>query len=466
MLRQVAEEAAHERSREAGKAKTRAEIALRDARSEVDRTKLPAGRAQHADIPVSPIDREDALRRAAAANEESTRHQSVVNEREEGRDNAQRSAERTRIRAGMLRDQSEKLRQVDVGDIAIGEVSSDDEEVRRRIGELARDVDVADSAYDIAMTSRSQRADQLAKWAGADRFVVADDDEHGRAIRVLRDLFRSEQPFERVAPRASELAAELQNRDRLIAQHLEAVEVTKGHVVTRLADLVDEALGDLSRASSLSELPEDIGPWAGHRFLIVEPRQRPTKDQTRVRVSDVVDLMVQAGKVEIDPVELLWRATEASVTEGFRATVLKPGPDQPTDRTSVEDMSKWSGGENLTASLVIFCIMAKLRAEKRTGTRSKVYGGLVPLDNPVGTANYLPFLELQRKVAATSGVQLVYFTGLGDLGAVTAFPRLAAMHKRPSTSRPGRAYLRNDEDASFTQGAQVLDVVGSGRVER
>lgn len=69
--------------------------------------------------------------------------------------------------------------------------------------------------------------------------------------------------------------------------------------------------------------------------------------------------------------------------------------------------------------------------------RTSSVGGLVPLDNPLSKANYLPFLDLQRRVAKASGVQLVFLTGIGDLGAVTAFPRIAAMHKRPSATRPG-----------------------------
>ncbi|MGV7524186.1 hypothetical protein PJM24_29215, partial [Mycobacterium kansasii] len=71
---------------------------------------------------------------------------------------------------------------------------------------------------------------------------------------------------------------------------------------------------------------------------------------------------------------------------------------------------------------------------------------MLPLDNPLGKANYVPFLELQRKVAHANGVQLVFWTGIGDLGAVTRFPRIAAMHKRPSDSRPGRAYVQMDQE--------------------
>jgi hypothetical protein len=54
----------------------------------------------------------------------------------------------------------------------------------------------------------------------------------------------------------------------------------------------------------------------------------------------------------------------------------------------------------------------------------------------------------------------VFWTGIGDLGAVTRFPRIAAMHKRPSDNRPGRAYVQMDQENS-----QVLDLVSAVRRE-
>lgn len=282
-------------------------------------------------------------------------------------------------------------------------------------------------------------------------------------VRQLREMFRSDNLIERVAPRAVELAADLTMREQRIGQQLAQVEVHKQNVVARLADLVSEALADLARASALSELPANVGPWAGQQFLQVAPRTRPAIEQIQVRIGELVDRMVAAGKVDNDPVELLWRATEAAVTDGFRASILKPAPDQPSGRSPVQDMHKWSGGENLTASLILFCVFARLRAENRSGTKVGAVSGVVPLDNPLGKANYLPFLELQRKVAAASGAQLIFWTGIGDLAAVGAFPRVAAMRKKPAAERPGVAYVVMDDEASATHFVEQLSAVRSER---
>jgi hypothetical protein len=100
--------------------------------------------------------------------------------------------------------------------------------------------------------------------------------------------------------RRPELAADLATREKAIAQQIAQVETHKRNVVVRLADLVGEALADLSRASTLSELPAQIGPRAGQPFLTVGPRTRPTPEQVQVRAGELVDRMVAAGKVDLD----------------------------------------------------------------------------------------------------------------------------------------------------------------------
>ncbi|TDV44204.1 hypothetical protein [Actinophytocola oryzae] len=426
------------------------------------RNATPRGRLRHTEQVMDVANRVHAQRLASEANEEATRIQLRVGQLERDRDAAKGEAERARTRGGMLRDQADRLRDIEPAPAPTGTVPDDDEDIRAAVGDLAEALDKVRTAYQNAASVRSQRADALRTWADDDRFAAVAEDEHGQAVRRLRELFRGDQVIDRVGSRAGELTEDLAVRGRAIGQQLEQVEAHKKNVVQRLAELVDDALTVLRRASTLSELPAGIGPWEHQRFLVVEAQQRPSKEQVTLRVGELVDRMVSGGKIELDAVELLWRATEASVVEGFRATVLKPAPDQPTARTRVEDMRKWSGGENLTASLVLFCVMARLRAEQRTGAKAGNAGGVVPLDNPLGKANYLPFLDLQRRVADASGVQLVFWTGIGDLGAATAFPRIAAMHKRPSATRPGRAYVRSDPNSSFT-GDQVVDVVTSVR---
>lgn len=93
--------------------------------------------------------------------------------------------------------------------------------------------------------------------------------------------------------------------------------------------------------------------------------------------------MRASGVTLISGVSTEWLATESAVgPAGFRARILKPDPAQPTQKVDVTEMNKWSGGENLTACLVLFCVMVKLRAENRGG---RLEGGIAGgLDDPSG----------------------------------------------------------------------------------
>ncbi|MDV3136372.1 hypothetical protein [Mycobacterium sp. 29Ha] len=411
---------------------------------------------------VEPTDRVHAESLAAEAADaaEGLEEQRWRREQELKADEATMGAQRAR--SNTLADQASRLDKVEAAaepvDLAL---PADDDAVRAMVTTVHADFEYAGTLYTQANNDFDTAADELGRWASDDRFVHLAEDEHGQAVRRLREMLRDKARINRVADNAEGLVDDLRLRATQIGEQLKQVEETKANIGNKMTDLVVNALTVLRRASSLSEMPKGIGAWDHQRFLDVSPRSNPTREQIALRVGDLIDTMVSGRAVEQDPAELLWRATDAAVPEGFKATVLKPSPEQSTTRTPVADMRKWSGGENLTASLVLFCVMARLRAEKRTEDRIASAGGVLPLDNPVGKANYLPFLELQRKVAKANGVQLVYWTGIGDLGAVTTFPRIAAMHKRPSTTRAGRAYVTADKETS----RQALDAVSSVRRE-
>lgn len=69
---------------------------------------------------------------------------------------------------------------------------------------------------------------------------------------------------------ADDLAVDVDVREKAIGQQLDQVETHKKNVVVRMTDLVEDALSLLNRASTLSELPEGIGPWEHRPFLVVK----------------------------------------------------------------------------------------------------------------------------------------------------------------------------------------------------
>jgi hypothetical protein len=205
-----------------------------------------------------------------------------------------------------------------------------------------------------------------------------------------------------------------------------------------------------------------LGEWAGQRFLEVGPRSTvETADAVvRDRCSRLVDALTARGAEVPRGLELLWQATDAVVGDGnWKARVLKPSTTFAIERVSVERMRKWSGGEKVTISLLLFCMVAKLRATSRG--RDVPGLGALPLDNPLGKANYVVFLDLQRKVAAANGVQLIFLTGVGDLKAVGRFPNIIRMR---NVAGRGRQYVRQEE--RILAGDDPAGVVDTTRIWR
>ncbi|WP_433612684.1 hypothetical protein ACQP2P_02010 [Dactylosporangium sp. CA-139114] len=293
-----------------------------------------------------------------------------------------------------------------------------------------RALQAADRAVTAARNRLNAEAHRVDRWASEERFATVSPE--------VRERFQ----LGRLDFDATELLGEqLSTYRHGLAGELDAVEKDKHLVVTALCAEVREGLKTLQRAQHHAQLPAGLADHLrNRRFLDVGPRSSvDTSDATlRSRVERLVDKLV-AGKDPIpDGLTLAWEAIAAVVGRGnFVARVLKPSTELTDDRQPVELMSKWSGGEKVTISLLLFCMLARLRAANRGGDVPGL--GVLPMDNPLGTANYVAFLDLQRRVAAANGIQLIFLSGLGDMRAVGRFPNVVRMR---NTHNRGRNYAR------------------------
>ncbi|MER7273447.1 hypothetical protein ABT369_03220 [Dactylosporangium sp. NPDC000244] len=293
-----------------------------------------------------------------------------------------------------------------------------------------RALQAADRAVTAARNRLNAEAHRVDRWASEERFATVSPE--------VRDRFQ----LGRLDFDGTELLGEqLSTYRHGLAGELDAVEKDKHLVVTALCAEVREGLKTLQRAQHHAQLPAGLADHLrNRRFLDVGPRSSvDTSDATlRSRVERLVDKLV-AGKDPIpDGLTLAWEAIAAVVGRGnFVARVLKPSTELTDDRQPVELMSKWSGGEKVTISLLLFCMLARLRAANRGGDVPGL--GVLPMDNPLGTANYVAFLDLQRRVAAANGIQLIFLSGLGDMRAVGRFPNVVRMR---NTHNRGRNYAR------------------------
>lgn len=431
-----------------------AEVAVQLAQREVDEH-TPADRPRHvildeADVPLT---RDAALAAALTAEaEQQTRLRAENDARAKATEASTRRAEsaaRAESLATLILLVGDRDEPTDgaaapfAGTVAEAQQAAD--ELRARL----RDTGETEANRARALQGIST---ELVVWANDDRFLSVKPDVRGR--------FRVTDAAAELGPGAAILAEDLRVYATNLRGRLDDLEEDKKVVVTAMTGMVRQALKALSRAQSMSQLPDTIEQWKGQKFLEVGPRSSVDTAEAIVadRCSRLVDVITSRGAEVPGGLELLWQATSAVVGEGnWRARVLKPCTTFATDRVSVEKMRKWSGGEKVTISLLLFCMVVKLRAANR-GRELPGFGTL-PLDNPLGKANYVTFLDLQRKVATANGVQLLFLTGVGDMKAVGRFPNIIRLRNTPNRGREyvriAERHLADDDPAGVVDSTRV-----------
>lgn len=277
-----------------------------------------------------------------------------------------------------------------------------------------------------------------------------------------RDRLRNDAP-EVLAANAATLATNLFVRAEQCEADLASIAADQRIVTVALANAVSDVFDTLRRTSRLSDLPEGLGVLSGKRLLKI--KFTPAHDGELHGLVDIVieDAIAKGSKPDAGS-ELLKAAVHACAgVGGFAVKVLKPVHDLTPVEESIDALGRWSGGERLTAGVALYCTIAKIRAVN-TGHKDRL-GGMLILDNPIGRASHGPLIELQRKVAAAQGVQLLYATGVKDFDAVSHFPGVTRLDNRNGRAGTRRYIVDMDqaaEDAIF--GTRVVHAERPDRI--
>jgi hypothetical protein len=250
-------------------------------------------------------------------------------------------------------------------------------------------------------------------------------------------------PADVLAPHAADLAARLRLRAGTLEGELESIATDQRILSEALAHLVRESLDLLSRAERSSQMSTPTGSWAGKRVLRIG-FERPDDASLIAHAERVIDQTVQR-KLAPEGMPLLKEAVHAAAgPRGFTVRVLKPTDDATGTTEDISRLAKWSGGEKLTVCVALYCTLAALRAT-HTGRGARP-GGVLFLDNPIGRASSAQLVRLQRDVAASHRIQLVYTTGVKDPAAVIQFPNIIRLDNREGRVG-GRRYVVADDSA-------------------
>jgi hypothetical protein len=315
------------------------------------------------------------------------------------------------------------------------------DEARAARADVLRQLNEADAI--LAGSDRDVRraADALASYASDGRFAEVDSPVRRQVTAVQRDT---------LPDYAAEWESALRPRLRSLNDDLAQINRHRATIITRLHGMVDQALGTLRAAQRLSRLPGELGDWSGQEFLRIRFTE-PDRTALDERLGEVLDEAAagarptEKGGGKRDGLTLLLKGVRAAMQpKGVRVEMLKPDAVLRTERVRVGDVGDvFSGGQLLTAAIILYCTMAALRANERGHTR-RPHAGVLFLDNPIGRASAGYLLELQLKVAAALGVQLIYTTGLFDTNALSVFPLIVRL-RNDADLRAGLKYLNVDQ---------------------
>jgi hypothetical protein len=139
----------------------------------------------------------------------------------------------------------------------------------------------------------------------------------------------------------------------------------------------------------------------------------------------------------------------------IKVYVLHPDPARGRESVEIPEITRCSGGEQLTSAILLYCTLAQVRARARGASRKGT--STLILDNPIGRASRARFLELQREVARTMGVQLVYTTGVNDYDALRALPKIVRLRNQRVDRGSGHQVVELEEGG--------IEAIQLGRLE-
>ena len=282
------------------------------------------------------------------------------------------------------------------------------------------------------------------------------DSARAAAVRSVRG-FASESRFEALKSLLAKklVEAEPEDLERLAEAHiadlgarrqqLEAqvasIDRHRETLVTEALNAAEEGLALLRSAANQSRLPEHVPGLGGAQFLRITTHTVEDVAERRSRIATLIDEICDAGQLP-SGLALVQRAVRR-LARPIKVYVLHPDPARGRESVEIPEITRCSGGEQLTSAILLYCTLAQVRARARGASRKGT--STLILDNPIGRASRARFLELQREVARTMGVQLVYTTGVNDYDALRALPKIVRLRNQRVDRGSGHQVVELDE---------------------
>ena len=238
------------------------------------------------------------------------------------------------------------------------------------------------------------------------------------------------------APRTAGL---IDDRLKSIEHDLSRLDEDLQACIDELDHLLRTALHIVRRMVRDGRIPGDVPRFGGQPvFRIGADLSRIPATQRREILHSYINDLAEDDRIpergQDIAAEMVERMTAALGRSTLDIGLLKPKGEGDTEHMPIERVTV-SGGELLTAAMMIYLVIARLRADAmQQGTGE---AGVLILDNPLGKANKTLLLKTQIGLADAMGIQLFYATGVQDTSALAAFENIVRL-RRNQQSRASR----------------------------
>ncbi len=263
---------------------------------------------------------------------------------------------------------------------------------------------------------------------------------------------------EDIAAKADTLVEDISTAVAACKNDLEHEEQHRRIIVEQLDDIVQRATRLLSQASEVSKMPAESGAWAHQPFLRISVPKKSDKTERAHHLNAAMQGWYDNNSIPHGHVLAFHCLLAVCGTKAIGIKMLKPEYVATATPHDIVDLMKFSDGEKLTAAILLYCVLVRLRARQRAKQFHFGSGdsGLLLLDNPIGKATLNEFVDLQVRVARLMGVQLVYATGIGAESALKHFPHIVRLKNSV------RSRSNNDHYVTLENGDHVVDGITLG----
>ena len=260
--------------------------------------------------------------------------------------------------------------------------------------------------------------------------------------RVVAAHLAANDPLD-AAAHAPQTANLIDERLKTIEHDLARLDEDRDACVAELERLLSTALHIVRRMLREGRIPEHVPRFGGQPVFKmnadlsrVPVTQR--KDIIRSYVSDLADANRIPETGQDIAATLIDRMRAALGKSSLGIQILKPKGEGKTEHMPIDKVTV-SGGELLTAAMMIYVVLARLRAQAMPGSTGEA--GVLILDNPLGKANKALLLKTQIGLADAMGIQLFYTTGIQDYAALAEFENIVKLRRNRQSQSTGRIHV-------------------------